>query len=167
MCNWITNQNADIISAWTSIIGTLASLIFGFWIASNLQRKLTSKRVLKDHLINEVKTLNDFYFDFINELIEDKRNVKGLISLFKTMNVKIKKIMEIIHDHYGISPLFLTTYQIGLRNIILECSEYESAFSSGGILKVSEETINKLMVFRQQNEHLFNELILKINNSKD
>jgi hypothetical protein len=46
MCNWITNQNADIISAWTSIIGTLASLIFGFWIASNLQRKLTSKSII-------------------------------------------------------------------------------------------------------------------------
>jgi hypothetical protein len=163
----INECNAGVVSAWVDIIGILISLIFGFWISSNLQKKITSKRVLKDHLINEVKTLNDFYFNFINDLMEDKKKVKGMIALFKSMNIKIKKIMEIIQDNYKISNLYLTTYQISLRNIILNCKEYEFAFKNGGYLELSNETINELLKFRQQNEHLFNELILLINNTED
>lgn len=150
----INDCNAAVISAWVDIIGIIISLIFGFWISTNLHKKITSKRVLKDHLINEIKTLNDFYFNFINDLMEDKKKVKVMIALFKTMNIKIKKIMEIIHDKYDISNLYLTTYQIGLRNIILNCEEYESTFQNGGYLELSNETINELLKFRQQNEHL-------------
>lgn len=165
MCIWITNENSGVVSAWTGIIGTLVSLVFGLWIAISLQKKLTSKRVIKDHLINEVRTLNDFYFHFLNDLVEDKRNVKGLISLFKTMSIKISKLMDIIHKHYEIDQSFLSTYQIGLRNIILGCPEYESGYETGGVLILTQDTINELMTFRQRNEHLFNELILKINSS--
>ena len=167
MCQLINKQNADVISAWVGIFGIFIILIFGFWISSNLQKKITSKRVLKDHLINEIRTLNDFYFYFIIDLIEDKKKVKVLIALFKTLNIKIKKIMEIIQQNYNINNLFLTTYQIGLRNIILNCQEFELAFQKGGVLELSDETINELMKFRQQNEHLFNELILLINNTED
>lgn len=167
MCNWITNENAGVISAWAGIIGTLVSLFFGFWIAKSLQKKMTSQRVLKDHLINEVRTLNDFYFNFLNDLVEDKRDVKGLISLFKTMYIKISRLMVIVNKNYGISPFFLLNYQVGIRRIILNSPEYEASYNGGGKLQLSEETINEIMQFRQANEHLFNDLILKINDAEE
>jgi len=167
MCNWINQNNADTFSAWLGVVSFISSIIFGIWIATSLQDKQQSKRAMKDHFISEINSLNNFYFNFMNEILSDRANIKSLIPMFKTMNIKISKIMQILNERYAIDTTTLSTYQIGLRNTVLDSNVYIDGFRAGGLLIIDSQLTSEILMFRQRNEHLFNELILRINDSKD
>jgi hypothetical protein len=79
------------------------------------------------------------------------------------MNIRINKVLEIVHQRYEINKRRLEPYQIILPNIITESSEVISHYKHGSI-KFAEPTKQKIMIFLQDNEGIFNEIIEQINN---
>lgn len=159
--------NACIISTsdWINIASTIVNIFIAFWITYILQNKFTNNRTLKDHFINEIKEIRAEYKNFMNRLYSNSTNPKELLPWFKLMNIKVGDLVIIMKDRYNIPNDIFTPYQNDLRELVTNSEDFERCFRND-TLNLSETTKRELTHFQQSNQHLFNDLIIKINDSK-
>lgn len=74
--------------------------------------------------------------------------------------------MALIHQKYNIDKQTLSPYQNDLRELVTESDEFNMQFREGGNINFSEPTKTKLIEFQNTYNHLFNELIININDTK-
>jgi hypothetical protein len=153
------------ISDWISIISLMVNSVLAIWIVYTIQNKLKNKRVLKDHLINEVLNIRNQYRTKIEKIHSSKSKPKELLPWFKLMNVKVSNLMEITSSKYGIDQKILSPFQQELRSIITEDEGFINSFSKNQEIKLTEETKGTLIKFLQDNSHLFNDAIVFINDA--
>jgi hypothetical protein len=153
-------------SDWISIFAILVNGGLAVWIVNTIQNRMTNKRTLKDHFISEVKEIRNDYKTLLSNLYSDKMIAKELPSRFKLMNIKVSDIMTLIFDKYRIDKTMLSPYQNNLRELITENEDFIKNFEKENSLKFSENSKIQIMKFQQDNNHLFNELIIKINDSE-
>lgn len=154
-------------SDWINIGGVFANLCLTIYIVKVVQNKLTNRRVLKDHLINELKELRTEYRSWIDDYSRNKINSSQVIPWFKLMNIKTADLMKILEAKYEIDVNLLNPFQIELREIITDDDTFIQAFSSKTEIHLSKESQNTLIRFQQQHNHIFNDIIIGINNSKN
>lgn len=159
-------QNSTFeISELISIVAIVVNSILAVWIVRTIQNRLANKRVLKDHFIVEVKDIRQTYQDQLNRIYSGKCKAKSLISWFKLMNIKVADLMDHISRIYGVNKDLLNPYQLSLRSLILSNSEFEEQFKSGKPVEYSEESKQSIIQFQQLYNHLFNDLIVAINDA--
>lgn len=155
-------------SSWFSqhileIVGMLVNSALAIWIVRTLQKNLADKRVLKDHFIIEIKEIRKLYENIVFDLNRSASKPKDLIPLFKLYSVQTKSLMTLVYDAYEIDPYLLKPYQIELRELVTEMSEFIEGFQDNVVLNLGATSRNQLMVFHQKNQCLFNEIIILIN----
>lgn len=155
--SWMDTSNV------IDLIGIIINAILAYWIVYTLQNRLTNKRVLKDHFIDEVKVIRDDYRNCLSNLYSDKTFAKNIIPWFKLMSIKIDDLMSVINTKYNIDKDKLFAYQNTLREIITENEDFIRQFESGNAIKFSERSKNLFIKFQQEHNHLFNEIIIEIN----
>lgn len=161
-CNCSFFSSIDL-SDWISIFSVIINSLLAIWIISTVQNKLTNKRVLKDHLINELKDIRIEYRSFLNQLYSNKLRPKQITPWFKLMNIKINDLISLIENKHKIDNKILNPYQIELRDLITELKEFIKCYKNNDLITLKEKSQNKVISFQQKNNHLFNDLIVKIN----
>lgn len=161
------------ISDWTNIVSVIVNIIsvivntfIAVWVVRILQNKLTNNRTLKDHFINEVKEIRSEYRTFLNNLYSNSTNPKQLLAWFKLMNIKVGDLISTMSPRYNIPKDFLYPYQNDLRELVTNSDDFERCFRDN-ILSLTEVTKIELTRFQQENQRLFNDLIIKINDSNN
>ncbi|OFX31046.1 MAG: hypothetical protein A2X08_18270 [Bacteroidetes bacterium GWA2_32_17] len=152
---------------WIALVGIAVNAILAFWIVRTIQNKLTNKRVLKDHFINEVKEIRNDYKNCLNNLYLNQTNAKIVIPWFKLINIKIDDLMILISQKYKkIDQKALNPYQNELRELITENEDFIKQYESGKQVNFSEISRNQFIKFQQKHNHLFNDIIIKINDAE-
>jgi len=160
--SWI---NSIEPAEWVSLIGIIVNSLLAYWIVKTIQNRLTNKRVLKDHFINEIKDKRNEFKSYLNKLYSNQITGKKAIPWFKLMYIKVDDIMSLIDLKYKINKQLLNPYQIELRELITENSDFINQFQSDTPIQFSEESKSKFIIFQQKHNHLFNEIIIRINDS--
>lgn len=151
------------ISDWISIAAIIINAVLAWLIVRTIQNKLTNKRVLKDHFICEVKELRLEYKAFLSNLYENKAIPSTVIPWFKLMNIKVNDLMELLQQTYKIDKEILLPYQNDLRELITENEDFINCFKLDKV-NFSDKSRQKIIQFQQKHNHLFNEVIILINN---
>lgn len=149
---------------YIDIIAIIVNVILTIWIVIVLQNRSNNKRILKDHYINEIKELKNDYKSFLTNLYNCKVSPKNIIPWFKLMNIKVTDIMEEINWIYKIDKDKLNPYQNELRDLLTDNEDFNNQFNNEK-LYLSTISKNSLIKFQQDRNKLFNQIILKINNS--
>lgn len=153
-------------SEWISVITLLVNSILAIWIARTIQNSFTNKRILKDHFINEVKDIRNDYSIWLNDLSSNKINPKLVTPWFKLMSIRIKDLMLIISNKYDIDKNLLNPYQNDLRELITDNEDYIKQYQKNELLILTEASQKLIIKFQQENNLVFNKIIVAINDYK-
>lgn len=161
--NWFCSLGP---SDWVEIFGIIVNAGLAFWIVRTIQNKLTNKRVLKDHFINEMKEIRSEYKNCLNNLYSDQTMPKRVIPWFKLMNVKVNDILLVANQKYKIDKTKLIAYQRELQELITNNEEFIIQFKTAKTVVFSEHSKATFIKFQQDNNHLFNDIIIAINDAE-
>lgn len=153
-------------SDWISLLGIVVNSFLAFWIVKTIQNRLTNKRVLKDHFINEVKEIRNEYRNCLSNLYSSKTHPKTVLPWFKLMNIKINDLMNILNKKYKIDTKYLMPYQYDLQELVTNNKDFINQFKEDKSVLFSDISKVQFLKFQQDNNQIFNELIIKINDSK-
>jgi hypothetical protein len=153
-------------SDWISIAGLVINGIIAVLVITTIQRRLNNKRILKDHIIKEVIDLRTEYRSFLNQLYKNKISPKQVTPWFKLMNIKAKDLIDIISYNQKIKMDYLSPYQVDLRQIVTELEEFQSNYKTDEKIELGSISKSEVIRFQQENNHLFNKLILEISSAK-
>ncbi len=156
MASWLADNSIEII-------GILANAFLAIWIVNTVQNKITNDRYLKDHLIGEVKDIRSDYREFLSNLTKGEIKPKNVPPWFKVMNIKMEHLLEIISLKYNVDESILDPYRHELLKLITEFDEFEAHYKSNTPIKIRQESLSTLLIFQQKYNHLFNHLIIHIN----
>jgi uncharacterized protein YneF (UPF0154 family) len=148
------------VSDWIAIIGILINGMLGVAIVIFLQSKLTNKRLLKDHFINEVKDLRKEYAIYFKTL--SGISPKEVVSILKSINRKGSDLVAILNKKYKIDEKVFTPFHIELSDILTEDPEFIKNYHEKNIV-LSAEGSRSLRKFQNENSGLFNAIIIGIN----
>jgi len=150
---------------WIALFGVLVNAGLAYWIVRTIQNKLTNKRVLKDHFINEMKEIRNDYKTCLNNLYSNNTHPHRVIPWFKLMNIKVDDLMSIIHTKYCIDKDKLKPYQIELQELITNNEDFMAQYNGEKVV-FSQTSRTQLIKFQQSHNQLFNEIIITINDAE-
>lgn len=152
-------------SNYIDLLGISVNAVLAFWIIKTIQNKLTNKRVLKDHFISEIKDIRLDFLNCIDNLHSNKTHPKILLPWFKFMNIRVNDLMIILNEKYEIQLDHLLPYQQDLQELITNNEEFINQFKMDLPIQFSEISKIQFLRFQQENNKLFNNLIIKINDA--
>jgi len=152
------------VSDWIDAFGIVVNALLAYWIVRTIQNKLTNKRVLKDHFINEIKEMRSEYKNCLSNLYSGQSNPSRVLPWFKLMNIRVTDVMTLINTKYGIDVHLLKPYQNDLRELVTENADFIDQFKKSAV-QFSDKSRNELLLFQQTHNHLFNEIIIEINDA--
>jgi hypothetical protein len=158
-------SNLLVPSDWVQIFGILVNAGLAVWIVCTIQNKQTNKRILKDHFISEIKEIRNDYRIFLNSLYSNHLSSATVLPWFKLMSIKIEDLMALTGTRYSIDKKILSPYQNDLIKLITDNEDFISQFKNGKEIVFSEKSKAQFIKFQQDNAHLFNEMIIKINDA--
>lgn len=156
--------------SWISIINTfiaLSGLGITFYIANTVNKKLDSERILKNHLMEEVKSLRLYEEEIFRYIIKNEHlRPRYLKSQLGVLDTRISDIMNLLNKQYGIQNSFLDDYQWKYSRIIIDDETFTSCFRDDIEFSFQPQLIKDYSNHRSNCMHLFNDLIVEINNAK-
>lgn len=156
--------NSFDTSNWIDLIGIIVNAGLAYWIVKTIQNKLTNKRVLKDHFINEIKDIRNDFKNCLNNLYSNKTNPHRIIPWFKLMNIRVNDLMTLMNDKYKIDEKKLDPYQNELRELITNNNDFINHYKKDKVI-FSEESRIQFIKFQQTHNQIFNEIIIEINDN--
>lgn len=152
------------VSDCIALIGIIVNSALAIWIVTSVQNTLSNKRILKDHFIEEVKYIRDGYRIYLSNSIQGKLDPSNAQAWFKLMNMKIDDLMQHLNSSYAIDLNFLKSFQVDLRSVILESPDFMNQYTKKNV-DFSSNTKSDILRFQQDHGKIFNDLIIKINES--
>ncbi|MBK8499123.1 MAG: hypothetical protein IPL52_09960 [Flavobacteriales bacterium] len=137
--------------------------LLAVWIINRLKDRSANRRTLKDHFIEEIKGIRAEYAKCLSNLYSSKSIAANVLPWFKLMNMKIDDVAKHVHRKYKIDRDKLRPYQIDLRELVTNNDDFVRHFNSGRPVVFTTQSKNELMMFQQSNVHLFNDIIISIN----
>lgn len=156
-----TLESAD----WIALVSIIINALLAIWIIKTVQNKLANKRVLKDHLISEIKDIRFEYRNMFQQLTNDKLRPQGVVPWFKLMNIRTKDLLSIANDKYNVKEDILEPYQIELRKVITELQEFIDCYKKNNKICLSPPSKGLIIKFQQRHNKIFNMLIIAVNDS--
>lgn len=153
-------------SDWIDLIAIIVNAILAYWIVKTIQNRLQNKRVLKDHFIKEIKEIRNEYKTCLSNLYSDNTIPSRVLPWFKLMNIRVSDIMMHINEKYAVDKDKLRPYQRDLQELITNNADFMTQFRSTTAVKFSENSKTQMMVFQQNHNKLFNDIIVAINDSE-
>lgn len=154
---------------WLSIIDTVITLLgwgITLYIASTISRKIDSERTLKNHFIEEVKSIRDNEESIFNYVIENQIRPQQLKNLTGNLNTRVGDLMNLLMTQYGISEDFLNAFQWKYSQLFSDDEDYTSNFKEDKVFNFNHQLLKDFSNYRMDKLKLFNDLIVLINNAK-
>ena len=160
--NWTVADYLQASSVCLTAMSILVTAFMAWWVVKSVQRKLDTERTLKDHFAHEVIDLRKETRDFITKVINGGMKAKDIKYNHYHLRAHIRDLQNVLFQKYKINKTLLKAYKMNMFNIIEKDSEYENAFKDNLPVSLCSETIIALHKLGQDNDHLFNEILLKI-----
>ncbi|MBR3758218.1 MAG: hypothetical protein IKK62_07325 [Bacteroidaceae bacterium] len=160
--NWTVADYLQASSVCLTAMSILVTAFMAWWVVKSVQRKLDTERTLKDHFAHEVIDLRKETRDFITKVINGGMKAKDIKYNHYHLRAHIRDLQNVLFQKYKINKTLLKAYKMNMFNIIEKDSEYENAFKENLPVSLCSETIFALHKLGQDNDHLFNEILLKI-----
>lgn len=160
--NWTVADYLQASSVCLTAMSILVTAFMAWWVVKSVQRKLDTERTLKDHFAHEVIDLRKETRDFITKVINGGMKAKDIKYNHYHLRAHIRDLQNILFQKYKINKTLLKAYKMNMFNIIEKDSEYENAFRDNLPVSLCSETIFALHKLGQDNDHFFNEILLKI-----
>src|SRR5688500_6538382 len=114
---------------WIALFDIAVTSIIGIWIARTVQNSFATRRALKEHYINEIKSVSAEYNTFLNLLYGNTGNSKNIQQWFKIMNIKLETIEQSIHFELIVDPNVLQNHII-LKQFVTGSHEFNTFYNS-------------------------------------
>ena len=161
---------ADYLQASYICVTALSILVTAYvavWVVKSVQRKLDTERTLKDHFAHELIGLRNEARSFIRDVISGGMKAKDIKYNHNHLRSHITDLQKLLNQKYDISKTFLTAYKMNLIKIIEKDDAYNNAFKENQEVTFSSDTAAALHKLGHENDHVFNEVLLKIYEQKD
>ena len=99
---------------------------------------------------------------FLDKLIAGGVEAQSIKRGHHLLSVRIQDLLSAINKKYGIDKRFLKAYRLNLMKIVEADDNYVQSFSTNGMVTLKEETVSELHALRTNNDHLFNDILLKL-----
>lgn len=163
---WIT---ADYLQATQIVVGVIEILITAFvaiWIVQSVQTRIDSEKVLKDFFSSELIQLRTDLRSFLDKLIQGEIEAQSVKREHNVLRVRINDILSALNKKFKIDKKYLGAYRQNLLKIVENDDNYVKGYTANEKVKLKEETINRLHKLRTDNDHLFNDILIKLYDSK-
>lgn len=153
---------------WLSIIDTVITLAgwgITLYIASSISRKLDSERTLKNHFIEEVKTIRDYEASIFQYIIVNNIKPQQLKSKMGNLNTNVSDLMNLLEKQYGINNNYLNAFQWQYSQLITDDEDFTSNYKSNSEFNFGTQLLKDFATYRADKLYLFNNLIVEINNA--
>jgi hypothetical protein len=151
-------------SDWISIADIIVTSILGLWIAVAVQRNLTTKRALKDHLICECKDIRELYKNFLNNLLAHKQSASYIKEWFQIMSIRIEILELNLQNEYRISAGLLKNHN-EFKYCLTDTEDFNIQYSKPTIT-FSPENRNNILRNHKEFMLLANQNIILINKAR-
>lgn len=162
-------ETADYLQATQIIVGVIEILITAFvaiWIVQSVQTKIDNEKVLKDFFSGELIQLRTDLRSFLDRLICEEIEAQSIKRDHNLLRVRIKDLLSALNKKFKIDKKCLRAYRQNLLRIVEADENYEKGFAENKKVRLKEETINSLHMLRTDNDHLFNDILIKLYDSK-
>lgn len=162
-------ETADYLQAVQIIVGIIEILVTAFvaiWIVQSVQTKIDSEKVLKDFFSRELIQLRSDLRSFINVLISGQIEAQSIKREHHLLRVRINDLMAALNKKFKVDKRFLGAYRQNLLKIIEADDNYNNCFAENKKVELTASTINSLQKLRTDNDHLFNDILLMLYESK-
>ena len=160
---------ADYLQASYICVTALSILVTAYvavWVVRSVQRKLDTERTLKDHFAHEVIGLRKEARDFIKDVIKGGMKAQDIKYNHNHLRSHITDLQNILNQKYSINKACLKAYKMNLIKIVEKDSAYDNAYGNNQDVTLSSDTTMALHKLERENDHLFNDVLLKIYEQK-
>ena len=155
------------ISNWIDIFSILADIIIALVITKIITQRLSADRELRNFFITEVRDFSQKYKSFMQDVLDGKIVGKHAISYGKKASMEIDEIMRCVSKKYGIDKNLLKNIKKTLKITLLNFSWHKKEMASENVIQLQDNEITLLNQQHIKNCHLFNDLIMLINERKE
>ena len=160
---------ADYLQASYICVTALSILVTAYvavWVVRSVQRKLDTERTLKDHFAHEIIGLRKEARNFISDVIKGGMKAQEIKYSHNHLRSHITDLQNILNQKYNINKACLKAYKMNLIKIIEKDEVYDNAFRNNQKVTLSSDTTTALHKLGRENDHLFNDVLLKIYEQK-
>lgn len=157
--DWIS-----IAELLVSAIGICVSAIVAVWIVDNIQKKMDIQHSLKGHFASEVLGVRMEYRGLISDLISTKQKPSEIKKNFRKINIHASNLLQLLNTQYGVPNEILLPYQMELQQIATDSNDFVNAFRNDRKFAYRQDTVVAFQNFEKLNDHLFNDILIKIYN---
>lgn len=158
-------DSSDFLVATQIVVAVIDILITAFvaiWVVQSVQSKIDSEKVLKDFFSKELIQLRSDVRSFLAKLIMGGIEAQSIKREHHLLSVRIQDLLSALNKKYGIDKRFLKAYRLSLMKIVEGDDNYVQSFGTNGIVTFTDDTVSKLHTLRTNNDHLFNDILLKL-----
>ena len=160
--NWTIGDYLQAAYVCLTALCIVVTAFMAVWVVRSVQRKIDNERTLKDHLAHEVIGLRKDTRDFLAKVIVGGMSAKEIKRCHYRLSTHINDILSLLNKKYGVDKRFLKAYRQNVMKIIEEDEPYTQAFNVDGAVTLCDTTVAKLHEIEVKNDHLFNDVLLKI-----
>ena len=159
----------DIISVIVDGISIIVAGSVAIWVVNTIQKRIDNQRSIKNHLIDEVIEIRRSYREIINQTTCGELRPKDIKSRLRVLSSRITDLINLINIQFKpkvIDKDFLLPYQLDLNQIITDDENFSLEYKANRKFLLTQRSQEKMAVFSAEKDHLFNELIVKINKAE-
>lgn len=162
-CCITLDQWISIIDVFLSFVGIIVSALIAVWVVKVIQNRLTDTRVIKDYFIDEIRDIRNQYRSFINDLMKGAVETRTIVSTCKLLNIRTSDLMQSACSKFTIDDKIFSDYHYDLLAFITDCESVIASYKTDEKATLSQVEKVELIGIQQKYAHLFNDVILKIN----
>ena len=137
-----------------------------FWIVNTIQKKLDNRRAIKEHFIGEILSIRSEYRDLILSLKSGESKPLSIKYQLQRLSIHLNGMMGLLSREFQVERNFFHPYLIDLSTKITDDKDYIESYRDNSTIRFSDTFIYDMGNFEDENDKLFNDLVLKINNAK-
>lgn len=163
---WVTADYLQATQIVVSVIEILITAFVAIWVVQSVQTKIDSEKVLKDFFSGELIQLRADLRSFLDKLIRREIEAQSIKRDHNLLRVRINDLLSALNKKFKIDKKYLGAYRQNLLKIVEGDENYVKGFASNEKVQLKEETINRLQKLRTENDHLFNDILIELYDSK-
>lgn len=160
--NWTV---ADYLQASYVCFTALSIIVTAFmavWVVRSVQQKIDNERTLKDHLAHEIIDLRKDTRSFFAVVIKGGLKAGEIKRGHYRLSTHVNDLLTLLNKKYKIDKKYLKAYRQNVMKIIEKDDAYTNAFAGNEVVTLNDNTVAELHKVEVDNDHLFNDILLKI-----
>lgn len=152
----------DIIS----IVNIVVTATIGIWIASSVNKKLSSDRAIKDYFIQEAKENQKLYADFFNQVFKGSLSAKDIKDWLKIMSNRMKCLEGSLSGCFDIKKEDITLQDLHSRiqSQITSLDDFNEQYKNNRVI-FGDNSKRVILEYHITTINEFNNLVVRINMS--